>query len=115
MSLPPKTDDETSAPDGGAKPVKRGRRGPVRKPAEEKAPQREESQPAIFTPERRPEPEAPPPAQQESHSDGGGSRDVASEQGGGDGRQGETQGQGGGSGGNGGGQGGGRGEWQDRN
>jgi transcription termination factor Rho len=86
----------------------------VRKPAEEKAPAREESPAAIFTPEPRPEPQAPPPPQQESHSDGGGSRDVASEQGDGDRRQGEGQGQGQG-GGNGGGQGGGRGEWQDRN
>ncbi len=94
--------------------MKRGRRGPVRKPAEEKAPAREESPAAIFTPEPRPEPQAPPPPQQESHSDGGGSRDVASEQGDGDRRQGEGQGQGQG-GGNGGGQGGGRGEWQDRN
>jgi transcription termination factor Rho len=115
MSPPPKSDDEISAPDGGSKPVKRGRRGPVRKPAGDDAAPREEAQPAIFTPERRSEPEpAPQPQQapQESgQSDSGGSRDVASEQGSGnDGRQGDHQGQGGGNG-----QGGGRGEWQDRN
>jgi transcription termination factor Rho len=107
-----------SAPDAGSKPVKRGRRGPVRKPAAEAPAQREEpAEPAIFTPERRPEPEAPPQAQQApqdgGQSDSGGSRDVASEQGAGnDGRQGDHQGQGGG---NGQGGGGGRGEWQDRN
>jgi transcription termination factor Rho len=119
MSLPPKTDDEISAPDGGAKPLKRGRRGPVRKaPAAEASPEspREEAPPAIFVPERKPEPEAqaapPAPAQETQQYDGGGgNRDVASESGGNEGRQGDGQGQGGGQGQ----QGGGRGEWQDRN
>jgi len=114
MSLPPKTDDEISAPDDGAKPVKRGR--PRSRKAEGEAETaRQEEQPAIFVPESRPEPAAPSqPAQapqEASHSDGGaGSRDVASEHGGGnDGRPGDGHGQGGG------GQGGPRGEWQDRN
>jgi len=111
MSLPPKTDDEISAPDDGAKAVKRGR--PRARKAEGGAETpREETQPAVFVPEGRPEREEPQGAQQEpSHQDTGGSRDVASEQGGGnEGRQGDGQGHGGGGGG-----GGGRGEWQDRN
>ena len=110
MSLPPKTDDEISAPDEGSKPVKRGRPRPRKADGEAEAP-RDEGQPAIFAPDRRPEPEAQVQSHSESSpSDGGGNRDVASEQGGGgDGRQGEPQGQGGGQGG------GGRGEWQDRN
>ncbi len=118
MSLPPKTDDESSAPDDGAKPAKRGRPR-ARKPAGESEAPREAAPQAIFTPERRPEPEPQQqaaPAPQETHtqpdSGGGGHRDVASEPGGNDGRQGDGQGQGGGGGQ---GQGGGRGEWQDRN
>jgi transcription termination factor Rho len=119
MPIPPKTDDESSAPDDGdgAKPAKRGRPR-ARKPAGEAEAPRQESQPAIFTPERRPEPEPQPqpahaPQQSSQHEGGGGNRDVASEQGGGnEGRQGDGQGQGGGGGQ---GQGGGRGEWQDRN
>jgi transcription termination factor Rho len=127
MPIPPKTDDESSAPDDGAKPAKRGRPR-ARKPAGEAEAPREEAQPAIFTPERRSEPEPEPrpqraPAQHESapsEGGGGGNRDVASEQGGGhDGRQSDGQGQGHGDGqgqgGGGQGQGGGRGEWQDRN
>jgi transcription termination factor Rho len=115
MSLPPKTDDEISAPDDASKPARRGRPR-ARKPEGEQEAARAESAPAIFVPERRQEPEAQPQpqqAQQEPHeprqSDGGGPRDVASEQpGGNDGRQGDAQG--------GGGQGhGGRGDWQDRN
>ena len=111
MSLPPKTDDEISAPDEGSKPVKRGRPRSRKADGDAEAP-KEEGQPAIFAPDRRPEPEGQGQQAQAHHdsspSDGGGNRDVASEQGGGnDGRQGEPQGQGGGQGG--------RGEWQDRN
>jgi transcription termination factor Rho len=107
MSLPPKTDDEISAPDDGAKPAKRGRPR-ARKPDGE-AEAAEVAQPAIFAPDRRPEPKAPSQSvqapQESPQSDGGGgNRDVGSELGtGGDGRQGDGQGQGG------------RGEWQDRN
>ncbi len=116
MAHPPKTDDETSAPDEGAKPAKRGR--PRARKADEAELKREEAAPAIFVPEARPEPEAPPQKaqshQESSQQDNGGSRDVASEQGDG-GRQGDGQGHGGGQGSPGGGQGGARGEWQDRN
>jgi transcription termination factor Rho len=121
MSLPPKTDDEISAPDEGAKPAKRGR--PRARKAGESDTDKGESAPAIFVPEARSEPQAPSQGSQApqapSQQDNGGSRDVASEQGG-DGRQGDGQGHdgrhGGGQGGSqGGGQGGGRGEWQDRN
>src|SRR5271168_347898 len=109
MSLPPKTDDEISAPDDGSKPAKRGRPR-ARKAGGEAETARDEGGPAIFVPEARPEPEAPSQSQHEPQEsrqqDSGGSRDVASEQsGGGDGRQGQ--------GGGGQGHGGGRGEWQD--
>jgi transcription termination factor Rho len=116
MSLPPKTDDEISAPDDGAKPAKRGRPRARKAAGEPEAAVREETQPAIFVPERRPEPEAAPqPAPAPQQQDSGASRDVASEQtGANDGRQGDGQGQGQ-TGGGGQGQGGGRGEWQDRN
>jgi transcription termination factor Rho len=120
MSLPPKTDDEISAPDDGAKPTKRGRPRTRKAGAEAEGP-REEAKPAIFVPERRPEPEAPPqpaPQPEPAQQDGGsGNRDVASEQGQGDGRDGDGHGPAGGGQayGQGGGQGGGRGDWQDRN
>jgi transcription termination factor Rho len=107
MSLPPKTGDEISAPDDGAKPHRRGRPR-ARKPSAEAEPARVETPPAaVFVPESRPEPVAyaePAPAVQEAPPApaGPGSREPgAAEQGGGnDGRQGY---------------GGGHGEWQDRN
>jgi transcription termination factor Rho len=142
MSQPPKTDDDISAPEEGAKPAKpRGRR-PTRKTpvVGPDTVLKEEKKPAIFVPERRPEPEPPaappppPPREREREpepaaqhgDDGGGSRDVGSDgpaQGNGrqnDGRQNDgrqdgnrpAQGHGGGGGGGGG---GGQGEWQDRN
>ncbi|HEY4989789.1 MAG TPA: transcription termination factor Rho [Opitutaceae bacterium] len=118
MSLPPKSEDESSAPDG-AKPAKRGRPR-ARKADAEPETGSQATQAPIFVPERRAEPEAPAHAPQSNHEsqagDASGSRDVQSEQavgndGQGDGRQGQGVGQGG----QGGGQGGGRGEWQDRN
>jgi transcription termination factor Rho len=107
MSLPPKTDDEVSVPDEGAKPARPRGRPRGRKPSAEPEGVREEAKPAVFVPERSQEPEAPAPAAQESPQPAGGpeSRDVGGEPGGGgDGRYGQ-----------GGGQGGGHGEWQDRN
>jgi transcription termination factor Rho len=107
MSLPPKTDDEISVPDDGAKPLKQRGRPRGRKPGAEPEAVREEPQPAIFVPEARPEPEAPAqpaPVHQDplpAPAGAQGPRDVGSEpSGGNDDRQG---------------QGGGRGEWQDRN
>jgi transcription termination factor Rho len=125
MSLPPKSDDEISAPDDGAKPAKRGRPRTRKVAAEPEAAPREEK-PEIFVPERRPEPEPAPapqaqePREQPQHDGAGGNRDVAQDQGG----QADPGAQGGqgGQGGNGGrqqevrhGHGGGQGEWQDRN
>ena len=115
MSLPPKTDDENSASgdDAAAKPVKRGRPRARRPDAEPEAVREPAAQPAIFVPEKRPEPvqQEPPPAeapQQQQASPNGGTetRDYNAEHGGGgDGRQGDgRQGQGGG-----------HGEWQERN
>jgi transcription termination factor Rho len=109
MSLPPKTDDESSAPDDGAKTAKRGRPR-ARKAEGEGESVRQEAPPAIFAPDRRPEPEAqasqPQSPQEPQQSDGaGGPRDVGPDNGGGgDSRQDGRQDQGGG-----------RGEWQDRN
>ena len=126
MSLPPKSDDEVSAPDEGTKPAKPRGRPRGRKPAAEAEPAREESKPEIFVPEKRPEPEAPPapapvareapqPAPANESRDTGGSRDVGGEPAaGGEERYGQGGGQGGQGGGQGG-QGGGRGDWQDRN
>ena len=74
MSLPPKSEDEISAPDDGAKPAKRGRPRARKAAAEPEAAPREEKA-EIFVPERRPEPEpvpeqhAPPP-QEHSQQDG---------------------------------------------
>ena len=124
MSLPPKSDDETSAPETGAKPAKRGRPR-VRKAAAEPEAVREEPKAEIFVPDRRPEPapapQPPPqeaPQQRQEPAGGNSPRDVGSDQpsGGGDQGQGDSgqderrqnngqQGQGGG----------GRGDWQDRN
>ncbi len=108
MSLPPKTDDEVSVPDEGAKPARPRGRPRGRKPSAEPEGVQEEAKPAVFVPERSQEPEAPAaPAAQDSPQPAGGpeSRDVGGEPGGGgDGRYGQ-----------GGGQGGGHGEWQDRN
>jgi len=120
MSLPPKTDDENSAPDEGIKPAKRGRPR-TRKAAPAVAV--EEPKQEIFVPEARPEPApapapvAPPPSEpepqrQESYDTSGANspRDVGGTEpaGGNDGRQadgGQNDGR----------QGGGRGDWQDRN
>jgi transcription termination factor Rho len=119
MSLPPKSEDEISAPDDGAKAAKRGRPR-ARKAAEpEEAPSQEKAE--IFVPERRPEPEqapeqhAPPPQGSPQQDGASGNRDVAQDQGGQGGNGGRQQddprdsrqGHGGG--------GGGQGEWQDRN
>ena len=116
MSLPPKSDDETSAPEAGDKPVKRARPR-TRKPAAETEAVREEPKAAaIFVPEPRPEPAPPaerPPAPQQYQEPAGGNspRDVGSDQpASSDGGQGETRQNGGRQG-----QGGGHGEWQDRN
>jgi transcription termination factor Rho len=117
MSLPPKTDDEVSVPDDGAKPTKQRGRPRGRKPSAEPEGVQEEAKPAVFVPERRPEPEAPQaPAVQESQqpeagaagqASPAGNRDVGGEpSGGGEPRYGQG---GGGQGG------GGHGEWQDRN
>ena len=125
MSLPPKSEDETSAPEASSKPVKRGRPR-ARKVAAEPEAVREEPKAAIFVPEPRPEPakspEPPAAPQQAPELSGGNSpRDVGSDQpptgdgGQNDGRQGEArQGDGRQNGGRQG-QGGGQGEWQDRN
>ena len=120
MSLPPKSDDETSAPEAGDKPVKRGRPR-TRKPAAEPEAVREEPKAAaVFVPEPRPEPapvERPPAPQQYQEPSGGNSpRDVGSDQpaspdaGHGEARQDDGRQNGGRQG-----QGGGHGEWQDRN
>ncbi|HZZ17949.1 MAG TPA: transcription termination factor Rho [Opitutaceae bacterium] len=132
MSLPPKSDDESSAPEG-AKPVKRSRLTRSKKTtASPAAPKQEERQQEIFVPERRPEPERKPEPeqrrepepsqesapQQQDHGpqDDGGNRDIGTD------GSGPAQQGGGGQGGrhDGGGQrhgggGGGQGEWQDRN
>ena len=55
MSPPPKSDDEISAPEDGAKAAKRGRPR-ARKAAEPEA-VRQEEKAEIFVPERRSEPE----------------------------------------------------------
>jgi len=116
MSLPPKTEDETSASgNDAAKPAKRGRPRARRPDAEPESVPQASSEPAIFVPDKRPEPAAQEPspqeapAQQQSGSNGGAeTRDYNAEHGGGEGRQGDgRQGQQG--------QGGGHGEWQDRN
>jgi transcription termination factor Rho len=121
MSLPPKSDDETSAPEAADKPVKRGRPR-TRKPAAEPEAVREEPKAAaIFVPEPRPEPAAPverPPAPQQFQEPSGGNspRDVGSDQpASSDGGQGETRQDDGRQNGGRQGQGGGHGEWQDRN
>ena len=115
MSLPPKSDDETSALSDGAKPAKPRGRPRGRKANAETEPAQEEAKAAIFVPEKRPEPEpvpAPTPVPQEAPqlpAAAQENRDVGGEPAGeNDGRY----GQGGGQGGR---QGGGRGEWQDRN
>ena len=102
MSIPPKTEDESS-PAGEAStrsPLRRGRPR-VRKPDPQGAP---EAPAEIFVPDRPAEP-APPaqaaPPEQPAHSGGNGDgREPSPEQGGNEGRQGH---------------GGGHGEWQDRN
>ncbi len=125
MSIPPKTDDDTSAPDeGAAKPAKRGRPR-ARKADAETAVAREEageSKKEVFVPDRRPEAQAEPASAPPSEPSGSnGPRDVGGDEQGGPSGQGggsERQGEGGqndGRQGGQGGQGGGGREWQDRN
>jgi transcription termination factor Rho len=118
MSLPPKSEDEISAPDEGAKPAKRSRLTRARKTTAAPEAPRQEEKAEIFVPERRPEPEqapAPSSPQQDSGSQDGGpdGRETGQDGGGGGGRQdnGGPRHVGGGGGGGGHGQ----GEWQDRN
>jgi len=108
MSPPPKSDDEISAPEDGAKAAKRGRPR-ARKAAEPEA-VRQEEKAEIFVPERRSEPEpaaeTPAPQQDSPQQDGGADgRESAPDQNG-NGQRPDDGRQGGG---------GGRGEWQDRN
>ena len=108
MSPPPKSDDEISAPEDGAKAAKRGRPR-ARKAAEPEA-VRQEEKTEIFVPERRSEPEpaaeTPAPQQDSPQQDGGADgRESAPDQNG-NGQRPDDGRQGGG---------GGRGEWQDRN
>jgi len=104
MPLPPKTEDDVSAPgDDGAKPARRGRPR-TRKPDGDGDAPAAEAPAAVFVPEPAPEPAAPAPAAPAAPQDTApaagswDSREPGAETAGGDGRQG-----------------GGHGEWQDRN
>ncbi|HEY1764312.1 MAG TPA: transcription termination factor Rho [Opitutaceae bacterium] len=101
MSIPPKSDDETPAPEDGAKP-RRGR--PRARKTEAGTEAREEPKAEVFTPEPRPEAARSPEPQadraQDSQPQGGGQQQGGyDDRQGGDGRHGH----------------GGHGEWQDRN